>query len=355
MTAYQQLKVSKFIYCTLTAAIDRVTTKTDIKCQFVRCLIGKQHIEALFDSLAVNGETTYTIEVNWIVHMKMAFILTMSSCFIFINCIQLYTFFQNHVFRETPRYILFAHMLLNDTIHIIFTVLLYLLVINFQQISKGFCTLIVILSGSTFFNTPLNLTAMATERYIAICLPFRHIEICTVRRISFLIWVIWILGLLNFLIDLLEILATRPMIFFMANVYCARDMLIMTAWQTNVRITLTGVYFSSITIVILYTYIEIMRQTRSTRSDSGTSASASKASKTIVLHAIQLGLCMMSLFSPLTERLISTIDQITANHVRYFNYCALNIFPKCPSPLIYGLRDETFRKAFMCYFMFAKK
>ncbi len=67
-----------------------------------------------------------------------------------------------------------------------------------------------------------------------------------------------------------------------------------------------------------------------------------KGLRTVILHAFQLMLCLIRLCCPFIESAIRQTNFMLFIQVRYFNYIMFSLAPTCLSPLIYGLRDETF-------------
>ncbi|RXM91966.1 Matrilin-4 [Acipenser ruthenus] len=118
-------------------------------------------------------------------------------CLSYINATVVLTFFRNPIFSEEPRYILFIHMVINDAVQLTVTVTLYIVSYVFFKINVSFCSVLILLALFATMNTPLNLAAMAIERYVAICNPLRHSQICTVRRTCILIALIWVAGFLS--------------------------------------------------------------------------------------------------------------------------------------------------------------
>ncbi len=99
-------------------------------------------------------------------------------------------FFQNTIFCSDPRYILYIHLVIN-MIMLSISVSLQVAAYVFCNFSVSVCSLVLLFAVIVTKNTPLNLACMAIERYIAICKPLHHPQICTVRRTYFLIWFIW--------------------------------------------------------------------------------------------------------------------------------------------------------------------
>ncbi|KAK7915732.1 hypothetical protein WMY93_011493 [Mugilogobius chulae] len=100
----------------------------------------------------------------------------------YINGTLVITFFKHQVFYSDPRYILFIHMVLNDMVQLTITCTLFVLSYILYRINVSFCSFFILMAVFTTRNTPVNLAGMAIERYIAICNPLRHGQICTVRR-----------------------------------------------------------------------------------------------------------------------------------------------------------------------------
>jgi len=109
-----------------------------------------------------------------------------------------------------PRYILFIHLVVNDMIQLTMTVSLFVLSYVHYAINVSVCCVLITLTVFTTMNTPLNLAAMAAECYVAICLPLRHAEFCTVRRTYAAIGWIWAVSAVSALTDVFLVVATQP-------------------------------------------------------------------------------------------------------------------------------------------------
>ncbi|XP_058272460.1 odorant receptor 131-2-like [Hemibagrus wyckioides] len=280
---------------------------------------------------------------------KVICAILMSVFFTYLNAIMVYTLCTKPVFKESPRYILFKHMLLNDSIQLIVTSLLYFLGVAYLKLVVAACAFLVLVSSTTFRNAPLNLALMSVERYVAISFPLRHAEIATQKRTYIAIGIIWCMGLLHFLIDLLYVLITDPNFFFVSEIFCTRERLFIKQWQLDVYQGFNIFYFVSVSVIILFTYIRILITARSISSNKD---SAVKAHKTVLLHIIQLGLCLTSFLYSFIERaaaMASTSSSLFVD-IRYLNYLFVLILPRCLSPLIYGLRDDAVRPLFIYYF-----
>ncbi|XP_036379722.1 odorant receptor 131-2-like [Megalops cyprinoides] len=276
-------------------------------------------------------------------------VLSMTPCFFFlyVNFVVLVTLRSKAIFRETSRYILLTNMLFVDTLQLLLCMLMYIFAVGKLYLS-GFVCLVVLVSLSIGTRiSPINLAVMSLERYVAICFPLRHAEIATSRRTGVAIGVIWVLGSLNSLTDILVFVITGST-FASTSGFCSRSLVFHLEVYEVINKTYSAVYFLSVGVIIIYTYIGIMAAARSAASDK---MSAAKARKTVLLHLIQLGLYLASfLYDSISLVAYAHLDRMSALNIQYVMFLGLVIFPRCLSPLIYGLRDQMFRPILL-YFL----
>ncbi|XP_036425545.1 odorant receptor 131-2-like [Colossoma macropomum] len=254
----------------------------------------------------------------------------------YINGTLVHTFFKHEIFNGNPRYILFIHMVINDMIQLTITVLLNVIAYIFYTVNVSLCCFLVVTAVFTTLNTPLNLAGMAVERYIAICNPLRHMQICTVRRTYFLIGLIWVLGAITILPDLFFILATEPLSFFLSNIYCSRDSMFRHPYMVEKRNISYLVYLSFVWLTLFYTYFRVMFAAKATGAD------ARKACNTIILHGLQLLLSMFTFIGPQIENVSISLFPMFFNEIKFTIYIFVHILPRFLSPIVYGLRDQMF-------------
>ena len=254
----------------------------------------------------------------------------------YINGTLVHTFFKHEVFNENPRYILFIHMVVNDMIQLTVAVLLHVISYIFYTINVSLCCVLIMTAVFTTLNTPLNLAGMAVERYIAICNPLHHMRICSVRRTYVLIGLIWVLGAIPILPDLFFLLATEPLSFFYSTIYCSRDSVFRHPYLVEKKNISHLVYLSFVWLTLFYTYFRIMFAAKATGAD------ARKARNTILLHGLQLLLCMFTYIGPLIESVFISVFPVFVNDIRFTFYIFIHILPRFLSPVVYGLRDQMF-------------
>ncbi|XP_056415978.1 uncharacterized protein LOC130357320 [Hyla sarda] len=198
--------------------------------------------------------------------------------FVYFMVIILNIFFTTPHVRDTPRYILFIHMLLNDLVYLLIAFFFFICVINGIHFPMPICFIITILS--------------------------------TYLRI-FNLQVLWVWKS-----------------FMMFN------------FQIVIANFTDALCFSTVAVIITYTYVKVMLVAR--RMDSG-----KFAGKTVLLHAFQLLLSMLSFTTTITEIFLVSYIQ----YLPLINFFLVMSLPRFASPLIYGLRDELFGKAMRKFYL----
>ncbi|KAA0720027.1 hypothetical protein E1301_Tti008346 [Triplophysa tibetana] len=280
--------------------------------------------------------------------------LSVTPCviFLYVNGVMLFTLRKKTVFQDSSRYILFGHMLWVDTLNLFMSVLLFVCAVSRIFIVKNVCLILLIVATALFHVSTLNLALMSLERYVAICFPLRHADITTYRRTNMAIGVVWMIGLIQCLSEMTIFYAFDSTNTAM-NLFCSRTTLFRLPIYKILDIAFTCIYFLSVCFIIIFTYASIATVAKTASCDK---MSAKKANKTVLLHLIQLGLGAASLLvGVIQETIYVYLDYMTTIHIMYFCFVVFIIFPKCLSPLIYGLRDKAFSCLFKYYFTFGFK
>ncbi|KAM4619799.1 odorant receptor 131-2-like [Polymixia lowei] len=276
-------------------------------------------------------------------------VLSMTPCllFLYVNGVMLFTLMKKPVFHESSRYVLFGHLLLTDSLHLLVCMMMYLFAVTRIKIISYVCVIMSLFGGIIAMISPLNLAVMSLERYVAICFPLRHAQIASNRRTSVAIAVMWIVGSLDSLTELFVYVSLENTAFTMQR-FCTRYTILQLEIFTTLNTAFTMIYFVLVGVIIMYTYIAIVTTARSASSNT-----PSKAHKTVFMHLLQLCLCLTStLYTIINSVVLWNMDIVIALQVQYVLFLGLIIFPRCLSPLIYGLRDRKFRNVFKYYFTF---
>ncbi|XP_029374346.1 odorant receptor 131-2-like [Echeneis naucrates] len=260
--------------------------------------------------------------------------------FISINCLMMATFFMKDCFYSTMRYILFAITLLSDSLFLVITNILLNFTYFRLTMQIWLCVIVYIVLSIYTFVTPVTLTAMTLERYVAVCMPLRHGEICSTRNTINCILIIHALSSVPCVAVLSTFFTYASRSFFTQDRICSVEIFIFYTWQGHLRSTVSEFYFSIMCITIVVSYVKIMKVAKAASGED--KQSSRKGLRTVAVHGFQLLLCLIQLWCPFIEAAVLQINFLLFINVRYFNYITFTLAPRCLSPLIYGLRDEKF-------------
>ncbi|XP_033482512.1 odorant receptor 131-2-like [Epinephelus lanceolatus] len=269
---------------------------------------------------------------------KNVIVVVLSISINYINAGLIHTFRKHQIFYMNPRYILFIHLVVNDMIQVMLTVMLFIISYILYKINVSVCCTFILIALFTTENTPLNLACMAVECYIAICLPLHHVQLCTVKRTLMLIGLIWVTSMLSVLPDLFITLATEPLDFFHSRVFCLRETAFRNPQIIKKRDITYIVYLVIVWFVIFYTYFRILFTAKRASKD------AKKARNTIILHGFQLLLCMATYVEPPVKQALQQAFPKNYPDTLFACYIIIQVLPRSISPIIYGIRDKTFRR-----------
>ncbi|XP_018597760.2 odorant receptor 131-2-like [Scleropages formosus] len=262
----------------------------------------------------------------------------------YINGSFVFIFSRSPVFYMESRYILYIHLVINDMIMLSISVTLNIMIYAVPLVNVSTCCVLLLVGSMTHKNTPLSLAGMAVERYIAICKPLRHSQICTVRRTYMLIILIWTVTFIPELADIVILFLTRPLTIFTSRMLCYPLAIYNTSYHLEKAVAVNVLFLSFVWITLIYTYFRVFFAAKTATTDP---VSAKKAQNTILLHGVQLLFCMMSYISPLLEVILLPNDR---SKILFSNYLITNILPRFLTPFIYGIRDQKFVSYFKMYF-----
>jgi len=235
-----------------------------------------------------------------------------------------------------PRYILFIHLVINDILLLTMFVLIQVLSYILFTLNVSLCISLLMIAILANQNTPLTLAVMAVECYIAICFPLRHSQICTVKKTYLVIGLIWVVSGLSVLPDLFVTLGTEPLGFFHSRVFCLRDTVFRNPYLREKRDASFIIFLVLVWLILFYTYFNILFAAKAA------SADAKKARNTVVLHGFQLVLCMLTYVCHLVMIGLTALFPTGVLAIRFT--VSIQVLPRLVSPIVYGLRDKTFRK-----------
>ncbi|XP_039641340.1 odorant receptor 131-2-like [Perca fluviatilis] len=282
---------------------------------------------------------------------KVIIVQILVMIFLCINFLLIVTFLKKESLHTTARYMLFATSILSDSFILFMSDIL--LIFNYFEITMNVWSCIIISVVALLYSTvtPVTLTAMTLERYVAICMPLRHGELCSSRSTMHCILIIHGLSSVPCIVVLSTFFASASLRFYKQYSICSVEIFILYRWQDHIRSAVYQFYFLIMCITIIFCYVKIMKVAKSASGENR--KSNWKGLRTVILHGFQLMLCLIQLWCPFIETSILQISLRLFIDVRYTNYILFSLAPRCLSPLIYGLRDETFFLALKNYAFFS--
>ncbi|KAK2827963.1 hypothetical protein Q5P01_018997 [Channa striata] len=269
-------------------------------------------------------------------------VLTGMPCcvFLFINGTMLFTLRSKTVFCETPRYILLYNLIFADTAQLACSQLLFILAACRILLTYPECGILTMFTKLTNDISPVTLVVMSLERYVAVCHPLRHATMITIRNTGVAIIAVWAFSSIN-VVTRVILLVHFPFEGLQMQDVCSDIGMLFEPLTSHYDKVYTSALFLSATVAIISSYIGVMAAARSASTDK---ASVRKARNTLLLHLVQLGLILSSTMHTNIVQLLSTIFQrLVIVRIKSVSYVFIYILPRCLSPLIYGLRDQTIR------------
>ncbi|XP_068583597.1 odorant receptor 131-2-like [Cebidichthys violaceus] len=281
--------------------------------------------------------------------IKVCVFIPVFCIFLYCIAVMLHIFASHRQYLDSTRYILFASMLINDTLQLLSSVLLFLFVMAQVKLSIAFCVPMLFLSTATFQNTPLILATMSLERYVAIFYPLQRPAAWRSDRIWVIILSLWLISCIFPTVNYSIILRDAAVDIISTSMFCKSTVFKISPVQALFQVGVYILFFAVVAVVILFTYVRILLETRKMRQDK---VSVNKAMHTVMLHGFQLLLCILAFTHPITESLLVLHANWPPEDIAFFNYFCFILTPRFLSPLIYGFRDQnlrgSIRKTILC-------
>uniref|UniRef100_A0A8C6UHP1 G-protein coupled receptors family 1 profile domain-containing protein n=1 Tax=Neogobius melanostomus TaxID=47308 RepID=A0A8C6UHP1_9GOBI len=270
--------------------------------------------------------------------------MTSSPCCVFfiINGTILFLLRSKPVFSQCPRYVLLFNLVLADTVLIAQAQALYLLATFKVLISYPLCGCFAMVSQLTNQISPLVLIFMSLERCVAVCFPFRHCTLVTLRNTFIIVFLIWTVASLNVLIQVLLLLEFpfHELPDLQMREFCSIIAMYLSPKSQEYESVYTYVLFTLSALVISCSFVGVMVVACLA---SGDRAQAEKTRYTLLLHLFQLGLNLLSM---MYMHIFVAVLRCCRGQRRFvYVYVCVVLMPRCLSALTYGIRDPALRPA----------
>ncbi|XP_053176166.1 olfactory receptor 52E4-like [Scomber japonicus] len=261
---------------------------------------------------------------------------------LFCNLILILTIVLNKCLHQ-PMYLILLNLPVTDLIgsSALFPQLIKEILTNSRTMQYSACIAQAFFIHIYAAGTVFILTAMAYDRYIAICFPLKYNTVMTNAHIMKIITIVWASNLILMAVLFFLLLRLPRCRSVMTHTYCDNPSLLTLVCADKTINNIYGLFIVALSQVIangmiLYTYLQILVACfRSKRADT-----KSKALQTCATHLIVfLLLECLGLFTIISYR----IKNISP-HLRRFMGLSTLIFPPTLNPIIYGLKTKEIRE-----------
>ncbi|XP_030609821.1 odorant receptor 131-2 [Archocentrus centrarchus] len=274
----------------------------------------------------MSQNNTTDSELNDYTYVRFYVSTASFSVLLFFNLIINWTIVRDERLRRHARFALIFHLLVSALVHLGMSSVFYYQIHLDARPSHSACMAMITILISSASNILLTLTAMALDRFIAVCHPLRYSSACNAGR-----WP-WLLGVFTWLVALSIPLS---FIFNSKDPYpnkCGRDQLKKGELQKVLFIGLC-------TLIILYSYVRILVEGRrlgvlNRRNRAGC--------RTIALHGSQLAVYLLPNFVNFVLSILKTrgLIQPETKELSAVVIFAFFSLAQCVAPVVYGLRKE---------------
>ncbi|KAM6949534.1 odorant receptor 131-2 [Aplochiton taeniatus] len=271
---------------------------------------------------------TWGTEIKDYTYVRVYVSITSFTILVFFNLFINGTILREERLRCHARFVLVFHLLVSALVYFGMSSIFYSQMCLDVKPTVSICVTMVTVLITSASNILLTITAMALDRYFAVCYPLRY-SVCCARK-----WP-WLVGFLTWglaLIIPLSLLPNTDKEAIGPNGECGRNQLKKGELQKILLISLC-------TLLILYSYVKILLEGQrmgvwNRRNSAGC--------KTIALHGTQLAVYIFPNFVNFVLTVLQKRGHLQLGTKELFAVVSFTFFSmaQCFAPVVYGLRKE---------------
>ncbi|MGH0151464.1 UNVERIFIED_CONTAM: hypothetical protein FKN15_057961 [Acipenser sinensis] len=293
------------------------------------------------NNLSVLNATAYSSHSSSALHYSIQALVSGVGCVILIifgGCI-LYVILSDTVFKEELRYVLLVNLLLSNISYFCLQSVITAVYSYQVQIVRPVCSVCMIVIKTCMRSETTTLSTMALDRYVAVCWPFKHYNICGPHAHGKILLAVWFFSALQPVTFLVTEYIFNPSV--VSSQECS-FVIWFPQWLLNISTIFAVSYIAVCALVILLTYILIYREGKNSGAMSSTNI---QARRTLLMHGVQMSFYVVPavvIHAVLVPEILNILGPATYSLINLLMFVVFTV-GQCFCPIIYGFYQRDIR------------